>query len=761
MAPDETPWLADPSPEEARLQSLFIEAIEGDRGAALERAGSLRAPLAALLAAHDALPPAQEPAGAGPLDPLRWIGARFGDFTVERLVGSGSTADVYLARQRSPVREVVLKIRRARHGTAGQLQRFLAEAQNLARFSHPGVAHIYGSGVDEHGGEPVAWIAMERIDGTPLPEWRTRATPSVEARCTVVVEVARIVAAAHAQGIIHRDLAPRNITVEADGRPRVIDYGISRTLHALDDHPTIEGTPGFASPEQITGLPADPRDDVYALGMLLKWLVPDAPPSAAAAGEAAAAATRDARPSASRFAEELSEAIVPKRRAQWGALFVLLLATGAVGSWMASASKPSEGMSTQTVERLLAAVLEASSAERGGATRSKAIDQIARAEAAILAETSAPARVRWRALEKISTVWRDLGDATRAVAAAREAAQIAESDPDAPALIAARLRAWCAVRLAFAGEREQAIVAVRASLAELAASRVSAEDGSAVPAEEGARDAHQNYAQAHTYLALAAKLGGDLELAGQATVIAGPFHRSGVFAGTISQVTYLINAARLELSRGNLERALELGGEAVAASEIVEKDDPTGQLETLALHAGILERAGKLPEAAAIYRGAIDTWTRIAGPNDPKTITALNNLGLNTLKQGDASGAIVLLEDACARALRVHGESHQHTLDNHYNLVLALDAAGRASDAHALVRRFLPIVRTARGSPSLDELDWLVLDGRLAAKRGAVHDARTAFQQVIEQGATLDGGASAAREAAGELKKLDAPKPAG
>ena len=767
MTRDDPSWLAGPTPGEALIQSLFLEGAERDaegRAAVLARAtdDAVRARLCELFAAHDALPPEAERVPVEEPDPERLIGRVFGDFTVRSFLASGGTADVYIARQGSPARDVVLKVRRARYGSEGQVRRFLAEAERLADFSHPGIAHIYGSGVAAGESQAqVAWIAMERIDGLALAEWRTLPEATVAARVALVARVAETVAAAHARGIVHRDLAPANIRIDRDDAPRLIDFGIARTMHALDAHPTIDGTPGFASPEQVRGEVADPRDDVYALGKLLAWLVPEARGGIARAIRAATAELRAARPDARAWAAQLAAEAVPRGRVLVAAAVAALLVAAASGTVLLRGGSdrfvgPEQAaLSARAVEQVMNAVLDGVSAAKGGSPPAKLLDDLARAQAMVLAETNAPARVRWRALERMGTVWRDLGEGSRAVEAGRAAAAIADGDPEAPPLIGARLRAWVAVRLAFGDDREAALAATRDSLTELARSSVAREDGAVAPPEGQRRDAHQNYGQSHVYLALAAKLCGELDLAEQATVIAGPFHRTGVFAGTASQVTYLINAARLAIAREDLDRAAALADEAVKASDTVEADDPEARLATLGLQAGILEQAGRYAESAAIYRRQIETWTELGGPNDPRTITALNNLGLNLLRQGDSAAAIPLLEDACARALRVHGERHQHTLDNHGNLLLALDAAGRTDDAVAICERFLPIVEAARGRPSVDLCDWMLALGGMRAKQGRTDEARALLERVIADAQGLAGASATLREARAKLDSLD------
>ncbi len=762
-------------PLESELRERFLAGIEGGADArrlAVASAGpAIRAELERLFAAHDALPPEphREPEPAPELG--RWIGETFGDFTVTSLLARGGTADIYHARQRSPAREVVLKVRRARHGTPGQLRRFLAEAEHLARFAHAGVAHVYGSGVAERDGQPVAWIAMERIAGVPLAEWAGRREASVATRARLVAEVAATIAAGHAIGLVHRDISPTNIAVEANGRPRVIDFGIGRALHALDDHPTLEGTPGFASPEQSAGEAPDPRDDVHALGRLLAWLVPEAPPAMARLADEAGAPTRARRPDAALFAERLARLVAPRGGARQFAL--LAAATAAAGLLAVAALStrgdarravappnspvaPSESIAVSAVEELLAAVLDSASAVRAGASPGEALGKVRAAREAIVAEKDAPPRVVWRALERLATLERELGDRGSSAVTSRLAATVAEGDPDASPELRARLRAWSAMQLAFTDDRRASQEAVRASLAELDSTPTARENGARAPAEVDPRHgAHVNFAQSLRYLQLAAKLNGDLGLARDIARRASPFHETGVASGGKAQVVFLINRARLEQALGDLDAAMVSAAAAVEASRTAEAGDPVAQLDTLALQAGILEEAGELVAAGEIHRRMVATRSEIGGPNDPKTITALNNLGLNLSLQGDHAAAVAILEDACARALRVHGERHQHTIDDHGNLALAYRGAGRVDDAFALVRRWLPVVREARGSPSVDECGWLLQLGELEESRGDLDAARAAFLETMRAADGLAGAETAGEAAERGLRRLE------
>jgi len=788
-------WIGDADAVEAEIQALFLAGIDAhsapmrDDGAAellrqrrealIARLADpeLRARLAALFEAHDALPPELPRVRVEPPDPQRLIGYRFGEFTVQSLLASGSTADVYVAQQRSPQREVVLKVRRAQHGTDGQVRRFLAEAERLAGFTHAGVAHIYGSGVesvavsritqqddpvgDAHSHTPIAWIAMERVAGMTLAQWRDRGSHSASERCRVVARAAEIVAAAHAVGLVHRDLAPRNIAVATDGTPRILDYGIAHTLHALTEHPAIEGTRGFASPEQERGLPASTGDDVHALGRLLQWIAPDAPDAALALARAATGLSTG-RPTAAQFAERLAIASAsPKRR--HAAMWMLAAATCVGGAVMivspasqrrAHLATPVSRASADAIDRILAAMLATASPARGGTSKTTVLEAAAQAKEQILAETVAPPRTRYRALEQIMDLQNEYGNYAGAADTAQSAAAIVDTDPDAAPLHAVRLRARSAVLRAHCDDRAAAQAALESSVAELALAASLITDAAVMPMDSAEQQLHRNYAQAHVYLALAAKLNKDLVQARELSEIAMPFHRTGVFAGARSAVTYLINRAKLEQSLGNLDAAVMLANEAVEVSKLAEADDELEQLSTRALQATVLEAAGQLPEAAAVYRESLEAWIRIGGDTHPKVITALNNLGLNLSRQGKHADAIPLIEDACRRAIARHGERNQHTIDSHGNLALAYSSAGRAEDAAAVIERYLPVIREAQGSPSIDECVWLHFLAELRAEQGRLADARKLLEQVISTCQDLPELKGTVKDARTLLQKL-------
>ena len=208
---------------------------------------------------------------------------RIGPYRVEGVLGEGGMGVVYRAEQENPRRPVAVKVIRSElAGRAEQVSRFQREALVLARLNHPGIARIHEAGQTEDGRH---YLVMELVEGRPLGEYvRERSVPRAE-RLRLFVEIASAVHSAHESGVIHRDLKPANVLVDAEGRPRVLDFGLARIARSdlalsMSTQPAtggIAGTPQFMSPEQISGTheELDRRTDVYALGVILFQLLTD------------------------------------------------------------------------------------------------------------------------------------------------------------------------------------------------------------------------------------------------------------------------------------------------------------------------------------------------------------------------------------------------------------------------------------------------------------------------------------------------------
>ncbi|MBI2933392.1 MAG: protein kinase [Planctomycetes bacterium] len=200
---------------------------------------------------------------------------KIGRYFVKSLLGQGGMSDVYLALDGELDREVALKLLRASGAAERALvERFHREAQNVARLKHPAIVTVYEAGRDED----TLYIAMEHVAGLPLTTWKIRKDPPRKTLLAVLEEVARAVHYAHQRGVVHRDLKPTNILMDAQDRPHIVDFGISRAVdtgEAITTAGTTLGTPHYMPPEQIVGdvHHIDARTDVYALGVMLYELL--------------------------------------------------------------------------------------------------------------------------------------------------------------------------------------------------------------------------------------------------------------------------------------------------------------------------------------------------------------------------------------------------------------------------------------------------------------------------------------------------------
>jgi len=192
-----------------------------------------------------------------------------GEYSIERELGRGGMAIVYLAREVRLDRLVAIKVMPLNLGARSELrERFMREARTSAKLSHPNIVPIFR--VDEIGG--FVFYAMAYVDGETLGQ-RVRAKGPLTPReaVTIIREVAWALAYAHARGIVHRDIKPDNILIETgSGRALVTDFGIAQVAEssALTQDGMVMGTAHYMSPEQAAGEAIDGRSDLYSLGVV-------------------------------------------------------------------------------------------------------------------------------------------------------------------------------------------------------------------------------------------------------------------------------------------------------------------------------------------------------------------------------------------------------------------------------------------------------------------------------------------------------------
>ncbi len=192
-----------------------------------------------------------------------------GRYRLEAKLGSGGMSTVYLARDETLDRPVAVKVmHREMSEQADQLERFRQEARAVAKLSHPNVVSVIDAGED--GGHP--YIVFEYVEGETLKQRidRVGALDTQEA-VAYAIEIARGLSVAHARHLVHRDIKPQNILIDSEGRAKLTDFGISRQLEQAGMTATgrVLGTTDYVAPEQAMGRGADPRSDIYSLGVVL------------------------------------------------------------------------------------------------------------------------------------------------------------------------------------------------------------------------------------------------------------------------------------------------------------------------------------------------------------------------------------------------------------------------------------------------------------------------------------------------------------
>jgi len=204
-------------------------------------------------------------------------GTVVGQYIIEAKLGRGGQGVVYLGRDTHLNRRVALKfLPPALVDDVSARLRFIREAQTAAAVQHPNVCRIYAIETTDEG-EP--FIAMAYCQGVTLRQALNDAVLSIADAVDIAAQIAAGLSAAHAQGVVHRDIKPGNVMLTDEG-VKILDFGLARFLDSsqITSAGSLLGTASYISPEQIRCEPADPRSDVWSLGIILYEMLTGAPP---------------------------------------------------------------------------------------------------------------------------------------------------------------------------------------------------------------------------------------------------------------------------------------------------------------------------------------------------------------------------------------------------------------------------------------------------------------------------------------------------
>ncbi|HEX8843577.1 MAG TPA: protein kinase [Pyrinomonadaceae bacterium] len=249
-------------------------------------------------------------------------GTQIGRYQIISQLGRGGMGEVYLASDTKLERTVALKVlpeEVAHHQQ--RLQRFTREARAASALNHPNVAHIYE--IEVSG--PHCFIAMEYINGETLRERLLNTRMKLQEALDLAVQIIRAVAAAHAAGIVHRDIKTDNIMISRDGYVKVLDFGLAKLMDPSTDFPdpagptitsahtdpgVVMGTVGYMSPEQARGQPLDERTDLWSLGVVIYEMVcGNAPFVGKTPSDVISSILNEEPPPLARFVREAPEAL--------------------------------------------------------------------------------------------------------------------------------------------------------------------------------------------------------------------------------------------------------------------------------------------------------------------------------------------------------------------------------------------------------------------------------------------------------------------
>ncbi|HEU4388019.1 MAG TPA: serine/threonine-protein kinase, partial [Blastocatellia bacterium] len=254
----------------------------------------LRAELESLLSAHtnaqgfiETLSPSATADLFGSANSQPILGSSLSHYRVLSLLGSGGMGEVYLAVDTRLGRNVALKLLPQRYEDEKRIDRFRQEASAASSLNHPNILTVYEIG--EHQGRH--FIATEHVEGETLRQqidWRMISTKYA---VDVASQVAGALAAAHAAGIVHRDVKPENLMVRPDGLVKVLDFGIAKlsrqstsfaaagsSVSSVETAGVVFGTVSYMSPEQVRGQDVDSRSDLFSLGVVMYEMLAGARP---------------------------------------------------------------------------------------------------------------------------------------------------------------------------------------------------------------------------------------------------------------------------------------------------------------------------------------------------------------------------------------------------------------------------------------------------------------------------------------------------
>lgn len=711
-------------PKEAR-EAFLAEACPNNPEVAAQVRALLRADEAVgddflTLSSHFAL----VPEGALP--------ERVGAYRILREIGRGGMGVVYEAEQANPRRRVALKVVRSSFDGEALRRRFEREAKVLGRLHHPGIAAIYEAGTAEVWGREEPYFAMELVNGPTLLDYLESRSTTERERLRLFVQICRAVEHAHQHGIIHRDLKPSNVLIAPSagdqlGQVKVVDFGVARGERDLSTLYTrtgqIVGTLGYMSPEQLSGTAqVDARADVFALGVLLYWMLTGRLPyelqgkplpeavRVVQSEDPTGIATLNSRwrgdiativgtaierepsrryPTARELADDVerhlaeqpivarapsriyrTQKFVRRNRALVGGVLTTFLALvlGLVIALSALVTAQKKQAESEAMVAFLSELMSAASPDRLG-REVKLLEVLESAEARIDVQLGTQPEVASRLYRVLAESYIEIGVYEPAEASAGRALEIAAElhGGTAPEALAARV--LLAEAQYYAGRYPEAEANAQAVIRRL----------------EAFGDHPFVLAQAYSILGtLRTKLGqlDEAELAfGRAL---GLLEAEGA-SDTLEGLEALSASAVVKTNREDYAAAEPLYREVIErGTQRYGADHPEVLLAMSNLGAQY-RRTQRIEEAKAQFERALAGQRRVLGPANSKTLITLNNLAIAKYDLGEIDAALDLLEEGVATASTAYGAISPSHLNLLHSYGLLLSFAKRYDEAQRVL----------------------------------------------------------------------------
>lgn len=719
-------WLAAECGDRPALYSAVRALLEADR----DSAGFLEAP-----------------AGRAGLRgrPGNRCGERLGAFEIVEEVALGGMSAVFRGRRVDGAfdQQVAIKLFDAHALSDGGRNRFEAERRILALLDHPGIARIIDGGTTEDG---TPYLVMEWVEGEPISRYCNRHGLGVPERLQLIIQVCEALAAAHRQGIAHRDIKPGNVLVDSRGQPRLIDFGIAKVLEGasveIELPETRQGqslmTPEYASPEQLSGRTLSTATDVYSMGVLLYELLTGSRPHQMAGlsllemerlvlGTVPVDPSRRVRQRSARPPHGLGDAGPLVRRLRGDLDRIVMTAM-----WLEPDRRyASVEALADDLERYLSGRPVAA---RGASRLYRASRFIARHRAGVAATAAA-----FVALVALSVValnqarearaQRDLAESqARRAESARDflVEMIQRVDPfenaEAPTLAGALKQALPDLNERFSGQPEleadlrYAIGYALQNLGDVVPARAQLEQALAYRTEVGDR---AGQAEALDGLAIVDWWESDFEAAARRFEAAlqrvdglTPDRRL-----RLVRTNVLANWAAMQIDAGDYADSERLALKALAAAEA----EPAVTLETRAAIWSTLATAreglNRFDEAVIAFQRTLELQREATGEMHPSYAIVLNNLALLHHAMGNLDAAIEAMRESVRIRRATLGDRHPQTANALSNLARLQTLAGNLDQAEALANEALAVAQGgyAPGHPRIGkahEALALVLEAR-------------------------------------------------